>query len=460
MLEAPIPEDEEKRLSLLRACNILYTPAEEAFDDIARLAAELCGTEVALITLVDSDRQWFKARVGVAQTDTARDLSFCGHCITGHKPLVVEDTLLDPRFADNPLVTGDPGLRFYAGVPLQVEPGSAIGALSVADRSPRTITEQQLSALRRLATQISRELRLRRDLDRAGVPASLPKFPVEPGSIVGGRWRIAREIGRGQTGAVFEAHDGSGERVAIKVLLPEWRDHEEALERFAREARVLMRLNTKHAGKLLDVGNLAAARGDLPFLVLEYLEGVDLERLVESQGRVSFREAFSWGVDACDAIGEAHNLGVIHRDIKPSNLFLARTSEAASVIKVLDFGVAAGDPSGSSPKVTQANSLIGSPAYMSPEQMLASSEVDARTDVWSLGAALYEIITGALPFPGRTHLQIFATAMTRPPLPLSAHVGDVPASIEEVIFRCLAKERGDRYASMREVSSALRAALA
>lgn len=460
MLEAPIPEDEEKRLALLRACNILYTPSEEAFDDIARLAAELCGTEIALITLVDSDRQWFKARVGVTQTDTARDLSFCGHCITEHHPLVVEDTLLDPRFADNPLVTGDPKIRFYAGVPLLVEEGSAVGALSVADLVPRTLTAQQLEALRRLAKQVSRELRLRRDLDRAGVPLSLPKFPIEPGSIVGGRFRVARELGRGATGAVFEAHDAEGERVAIKVLLPEWRDHEEALERFAREARVLMRLNTPHAGKLLDVGNLGVARGDLPFLVLEYLEGMDLERILECQGPVSYREAFSWGADACDAIAEAHALGVIHRDIKPSNLFLAQTPGGDAVVKVLDFGVAAGEPSGNSPKVTRAESLIGSPAYMSPEQMIASSEVDPRTDIWSLGVLLYEIITGHLPFPGQTHLQIFATAMTRPPLPLLAHVKDVPPGVEAVVFRCLEKERDDRYPSMRALSAALRAGIA
>src|SRR5450755_244921 len=186
MLEAPIPADEETRLALLKACRIMYTPAEEAFDDVARLAADLCGTEIALITLVDSDRQWFKARVGVEQTGTTRDLSFCGHCITKHHPLVVEDTLSDPRFADNPLVTGDPWIRFYAGVPLLIdEGGSSVGALSVADRAPRSISDKQMEALRRLARQISRELRLRRDLDR--VTASVPPRPevaLGPGSLV------------------------------------------------------------------------------------------------------------------------------------------------------------------------------------------------------------------------------------------------------------------------------------
>jgi GAF domain-containing protein len=128
VLKAPIPADEVKRLALLAACNIIYTPAEQAFDDVARLAADLCGTEIALITLVDSDYQWFKARVGIEFVGLPRDLSFCGHCINGRHPMVVEDTLADGRFADNPLVTGDPRIRFYAGVPLEIEEGSAVGA--------------------------------------------------------------------------------------------------------------------------------------------------------------------------------------------------------------------------------------------------------------------------------------------------------------------------------------------
>src|SRR5215813_6504531 len=201
MKEPPIPDDEEKRLALLEACKIIYTPAEEAFDEVARLAAELCGTEIALITLVDSDYQWFKARVGVEQTGTPRDLSFCGHCINHRHPLVVEDTHKDPRFADNPLVTGDPHIRFYAGVPLLVDEGSSVGALSVADRSPRTITPRQVESLERLARQIARELRLRRDKGQssanvAGDTAAMGGG-LAPGAVVGGRWRIAREVGRG-----------------------------------------------------------------------------------------------------------------------------------------------------------------------------------------------------------------------------------------------------------------------
>jgi Protein kinase domain/GAF domain len=458
MLEPPIPDDEAKRLALLKACNIIYTPAEEAFDDVARLAADLCGTEIALITLVDSDYQWFKARVGVEQTGTSRDLSFCSHCINHRHPLVVEDTSTDPRFADNPLVTGDPYIRFYAGVPLLVEEGSSIGALSVADRSPRSLTGRQLASLERLAVQIARELRLRRDVERGRAVASPAIRPVAPGTTIAGRWRITRELGRGGSGAVFEGHDDTGVRVAIKVLLPEWRTNDEVVERFVREARVLMRLRTPHVGKLLDVGNLDAAQGALPYLALEYLEGTDLERLVESRGPVPYREAFAWCADACDGLAEAHALGVIHRDLKPSNVFLADVGGSASpVVKVIDFGIAAGDPAAPSSKITSIGAVVGSPAYMSPEQMMAAGDVDPRADIWSMGVLLYELVAGDTPFRGRDHLSLFANIMTKPPLPLRAQVKDgVPPSVEEVVLKCLRRPREERYQSMTDLAIDLR----
>jgi len=463
MLEAPIPPDEAKRLELLRACRIIYTPAEQAFDDVARLAADICGTEIALITLVDSDRQWFKARVGVEVTGTARDLSFCGHCIMKRTPLVVEDTHLDARFADNPLVTGEPGLRFYAGVPLLVDEGSAVGAISVADRSPRPLTQRQLDALCRLSQQISRELRLRRDLDRLVSSRPPARLQIARDVVIGGKWRVKRELGRGGVGVVFEALDEAGERVAIKVLLPEWRAQEHVLERFAREARVLKQLTTPHVGKLIDVGNLDPELGDLPFLVLEYLEGMDLDRILHSHGRVPYRQAVAWCADACDGVSAAHELGVIHRDLKPSNVFLARTDMPEAVVKVLDFGIATGGNPNTNPasNLTGVEQLLGTPAYMSPEQMMASKNVDARSDIWSMGVMMYQLITGHLPFPGEGGLEMFANAMTRPPLPLRIELKqELPAEVQAILTTCMKKQPEERYPSMRELGKALRAAAA
>lgn len=458
MLGAPIPEDEDRRLDLLRACRILYTPAEAAFDDVAKLAAEICGTEIALITLVDSDYQWFKSRVGVEQEGTSRDLSFCGHCIHHHHPLVVEDTLHDTRFADNPLVVGPPNIRFYAGVPLILDRGSAIGALSVADPSPRSLTPRQLKSLELLAQQIARELRLRRDLEcvKGTIPPVAPNEPLAIGSSVGGRWRVVRALGRGAIGAVYEARDENGERAAIKVLLPQWRAEEHVLERFAREARVLLRLNSPHVGRVLDVGNIDLSQGGHPFIALEFLEGMDLDRWVERHGPVPFRQALAWGADACEGLAAAHGAGIVHRDLKPSNVFLADTEEGV-VVKVIDFGIAA-ELSERALKLTTNDTLLGSPAYMAPEQMVASADADARSDIWSMGVLLYELITVQVPFAGTTPLEMFANAMSRPPLPLRAHMKEPPPpEVEAILLRCLRKKPSDRFQTMHELAARLRA---
>ncbi len=457
MLAPPIPADEAKRLSLLKACNIIYTPAEEAFDDIARLAAEICGTEIALITLVDSDYQWFKARVRVELEGIPRDLSFCGHCITHQDPLMVEDTHQDPRFADNPLVTGEPKLRFYAGVPLLVDAGSAVGAISVADRTPRTLSPRQIESLQRLAQQIARDLR-----ERRGTAHVASVCPIAAGAIVAGEWTIVRELGRGGTGVVFEATNARGGRVALKVLLPQWLKIKEVVERFAREARVLMHLRTPFVAKLLDVGNLDAQDGGLPFLVLEYLEGSDFADLVNPEKPIAVRDALRWCADACEGLAEAHAAGIIHRDLKPSNMFLANTVDAEPVTKVLDFGIAAGDPmAGAGSALTLEHAMIGTPSYMSPEQMLSAHDVDARSDIWSMGTVLYQLLTGERPFRGEGYLQICSRVMSHPPLPMRAHVGQAIApNVEAVVLKCLRKKREERFDSMHELAGALRAASA
>lgn len=161
MKEAPLPGNEQQRLDALRRLEVLDTPPERAFDDLVTLVSELCGVPIALVSLVDEKRQWFKACIGLRVTETPRDQAFCAHAILDDKPLVIEDALADERFRDNPLVTSDPSIRFYAGVPLVTENGFALGTLCAIDRVPRSLDQEQLAALSALARQVVRELELR-----------------------------------------------------------------------------------------------------------------------------------------------------------------------------------------------------------------------------------------------------------------------------------------------------------
>lgn len=161
-MKIPIPANEAKRLEALRRFRILDTPSEPDFDDLAQLAAFICETPIALISLVDADRQWFKARVGLDTPETSRELAFCSYTILGDEPMMVEDTTVDDRFSGNPLVTSDPHIRFYAGAPLIDREGNALGSLCVIDRKVRTLTPEQIKAMQALSRQVITQLELRR----------------------------------------------------------------------------------------------------------------------------------------------------------------------------------------------------------------------------------------------------------------------------------------------------------
>ena len=164
MRAAPIPENEAARLETLRQYQVLDTDSEDAFDDLTRLAAYVCGTPTALISLIDANRQWFKARVGLSARETPRDVSFCGHAIMQRGCFIIEDALADERFADNPLVVNEPFVRFYAGMPLMSPEGFAIGTLCVIDREPRHLNGKQIGALEMLSNQVMSQLELRREV--------------------------------------------------------------------------------------------------------------------------------------------------------------------------------------------------------------------------------------------------------------------------------------------------------
>ena len=158
MIKPATPVDELLRLETLRNLKILDTDPEERFDRVTRLAKRIFGTPIALVSLIDNDRQWFKSRQGLDATETARDISFCGHAILGDETLVVEDATSDDRFTDNPLVTDDPSIRFYAGYPLNAPDGSKVGTLCVIDREPREMSDEDLKLLEELGRMVEEEL--------------------------------------------------------------------------------------------------------------------------------------------------------------------------------------------------------------------------------------------------------------------------------------------------------------
>ena len=162
MKKAAFPVTESERLKALEEYDILDTPAESTYDDVVKLASHIAGTPISLISLVDSDRQWFKAKVGVQANETPRDIAFCAHAILGKDPMVINDALNDDRFVDNPIVTGDPNIRFYAGIPLVTPSGHNLGTLCVMDDEPRSLSENQIFGLTTLANQVIRNFELRR----------------------------------------------------------------------------------------------------------------------------------------------------------------------------------------------------------------------------------------------------------------------------------------------------------
>jgi serine/threonine-protein kinase len=279
-------------------------------------------------------------------------------------------------------------------------------------------------------------------------------MPIVPGEFVAGKYRVEKIIGKGGMGVVVAAHDVALDRpVAIKFL--SGAASPEFSARFRREARAMAKVTNEHVVRVLDVGERAT--GD-PYMVMERLEGTDLSALVQKRGRLPLQEVADYVLQACEAIAEAHALGIVHRDLKPSNMYLARRSDGTTAIKLLDFGIAkmpsedAADPLQS---LTTTTALLGSPAYMSPEQLLCARNVDARSDIWSLGAILHTLLAGRPPFVGETMPQVCALIVTGQPARVVEVRPDVPGELQDVILRCLEKRAEDRFQSVAELARAL-----
>jgi serine/threonine protein kinase len=275
----------------------------------------------------------------------------------------------------------------------------------------------------------------------------------QPGDVIHGKYRIEKVLGEGGMGVVLAAHhELLDQRVAVKVLTS--RD-EKAVSRFSLEARSTARLNSEHVARVMDVGALACGA---PFIVMEYLEGCDLEELLLLHERLPPQEAVGYILQALQGLAQAHALGIIHRDLKPANLFIAVVPGGANVIKILDFGISkstASRRSGKTGNLTAEHSTLGSPTYMSPEQIRASKDVDTRSDLWSLGVVLFELLAGAPPFDGESVGEIFANVLEKDVPALTTVRPDVPEGLSDVIARCVKRDPTERFPGVLEFAREL-----
>ncbi|HVH40755.1 MAG TPA: protein kinase [Labilithrix sp.] len=279
----------------------------------------------------------------------------------------------------------------------------------------------------------------------------------QPGDeILGGKYAVERVIGVGGMGVVVAAvHKKLGQRVAIKFLSRTMQTTE-LVDRFVREGQACARIKSEHIASVLDVGVLESGT---PYLMMEYLEGTDLDDYIMDQGSIPFEDAVDFVLQACDALAVAHSSGIVHRDLKPSNLFVTYRSDGSPLIKVLDFGISKIGESASLPNpkstLTRPGTMLGSPRYVSPEQLRNASGVDHRADIWALGIVLHELVAGDPPYVSDTFADLCAMITTEPPVPLRQVRPDAPELLEEIILKCIEKKPENRFQNVAELAMAL-----
>ena len=278
---------------------------------------------------------------------------------------------------------------------------------------------------------------------------------MNAGEVIAGKYRVLRRLGEGGMGLVVLAeHVHLGEHVAIKVMSRQGPSSPEASARFLREARAAARLKGEHIARATDFGVLDSGA---PYIVLEYLEGCDLGAYLRTNGRLVTPEAVGYVLQACEGIAEAHAGGIVHRDLKPANLFLTRSPDGSPLVKVLDFGVAKSTQpvTGETSGLTGTGAMMGSPIYMSPEQLKSSKEVGPTADVWALCVVLFELLTGRQPFNGETFPAIAGAILYVPSPDPCADRQAIPRALGNVVLKGLAKEPKERFQSVGELARAL-----
>jgi eukaryotic-like serine/threonine-protein kinase len=290
---------------------------------------------------------------------------------------------------------------------------------------------------------------------KSGTVAAPAGYPAV-GSLINGKYLVEKIIGEGGVGVVIAAQNVElGERVALKFLKAEMLERSDVVGRFMHEAKAACSIRSEHSATVFDVGRTSDG---VPFLVMELLEGKDLSTIIGDGELLDARSAAEYGMQVCDALAGAHAKGIVHRDIKPENLFLETRSGLRS-LKVLDFGISktalTGTVLSTMLPLVQTQSMMGTPLYMSPEQVRAPERVDPRTDIWSLGVVLFEALTGRLPIQAESITELCAAILESPLDSISQYRHDLPEGFIEVVEKCLEKDVAKRYQNVAELAFAL-----
>ena len=271
---------------------------------------------------------------------------------------------------------------------------------------------------------------------------------TEPGEVLLGKYRVEEVVGVGGMGSVVRArHLYLQQSVAIKILLPSLAESKSTIARFLREAQATVRLRSEHIARVMDVGTMPDGA---PFMVMEYLDGFDLGEILRHHGPQASMSVVDLMLQACEGISEAHAMGIVHRDIKPSNFFITRRPDGSCLLKILDFGISK-TPAELS-ELTSTQTVIGTPMYMAPEQMRTARSTDPRSDIWSMGVVMYQMLTGRPPFEAETYAELVLKVDTGVPAPLP---GDLPPGLAAIVMRCLEKDPRNRLQDVGALAAQL-----